>query len=451
MRKSVLSILIGCIALFVLATVTRDAEAIPAFARKYKTACITCHAIFPRLTALGEAFRLNGYKMPGGDELYVKDPPMSLGAAAYKQVFPDAVWPSDIPGMPPLALRVVTSYTANTGGGVTPKTNFAIDEVSLLSAGSMGENMAFFVVIENHDTAFSQNVQKTTLGTGETVVTDVNGSLEPGTEFSAWLMWSSLFKKTLGENHLNIRFGTVGKQDLALPNNRIEGAISAQNYLYATELDIDAAGSASVGAELNGFGKHWRYNVGAMNGDGESNKKNYYADVSFKIGGLGYDGSGGTTTEGGLNTTPAGYWRDDSIRFGGFYYITHTGPTGVKWDRVGADVRVSYKDLQVGVGYITGKNNDPATPEPEKKNVWFAEAEYFVFPWMQPYLRYEQVTSNVSNEGKSRLVAGVGLLARANVKFTLEGTTYTKNEPAEASTGNKHLEDQVVVRLDYAF
>ena len=47
--------------------------------------------------------------------------------------------------------------------------------------------------------------------------------------------------------------------------------------------------------------------------------------------------------------------------------------------------------------------------------------------------------------------AGVGLLARANGKFTLEGTTYTKNEPAEASTGHKHLEDQVVVRLDYAF
>jgi hypothetical protein len=186
-----------------------------------------------------------------------------------------------------------------------------------------------------------------------------------------------------------------------------------------------------------------------MNGDGESNKKNYYAAASVKIGGLGYDGSGGTTVEGGVNTTPSGYWRDDSVRFGGFYYITHTGPDGVKFDRVGADVRVSYKDLQVGSGYITGKNDDPAAME--KKNIWFAEAEYFVYPWLQPYVRYEQVTSDVSNEGKNRFIVGTALLARANVKFNLEGKMFTKNEPSETSTGSKHREDQVVLRLDYAF
>jgi hypothetical protein len=268
-------------------------------------------------------------------------------------------------------------------------------------------------------------------------------------------MWSNLFKNTVGANHLNLRFGTVGKQDLALPNSRIEGAITVQNYLYAEELEIDAAGSASVGAELNGFGKNWRYNAGVMNGDNESNKKNYYAAASLKFGGLGYDGSGGTTTEGGLNTTPAGYWRDDSVRIGGFYYVTHAGPDGVKWDRVGADARVSYKDLQVGVGYITGKNDDlTATSEAEKKNVWFAEAEYFVFPWMQPYVRYEQVTSNIHDTehgDKSRFIVGTALLARANVKFNLEGKMFTKNEPAETGTGSKHREDQVVLRLDYAF
>ena len=66
MKKGVWLVVIGVMGTLVLATLSRDAEAIPAFARKYKTACITCHATFPRLTALGEAFRLNGYKMPGG-------------------------------------------------------------------------------------------------------------------------------------------------------------------------------------------------------------------------------------------------------------------------------------------------------------------------------------------------------------------------------------------------
>ena len=57
---------------------SEDAQALPAFARKYKTSCMTCHAMFPRLTALGEAYRLNGYKMPEGDEIYIKDDPVKM-------------------------------------------------------------------------------------------------------------------------------------------------------------------------------------------------------------------------------------------------------------------------------------------------------------------------------------------------------------------------------------
>ncbi len=40
------------------------ASAIPAFARKYQTSCQTCHIVFPKLNAFGEAFRLRGYHMP---------------------------------------------------------------------------------------------------------------------------------------------------------------------------------------------------------------------------------------------------------------------------------------------------------------------------------------------------------------------------------------------------
>ncbi len=138
MRKGVSLLVIGFLGMLALAMFSSDAEAIPAFARKYKTACITCHATFPRLTALGEAFRLNGYRMPGGDELYLKDQPVSMGAEAYKQVFPNAVWPSDIPGLPPLALRIAVNYTGNTGGGVPLDTMVSIDDATLRGLGSLG-------------------------------------------------------------------------------------------------------------------------------------------------------------------------------------------------------------------------------------------------------------------------------------------------------------------------
>ena len=38
--------------------------AVPVFSRKYQTSCQTCHTIFPKLNPFGQAFRLNGYRMP---------------------------------------------------------------------------------------------------------------------------------------------------------------------------------------------------------------------------------------------------------------------------------------------------------------------------------------------------------------------------------------------------
>ncbi len=58
------------------------ALAVPAFARKYQTSCQTCHIVFPKLNAFGEAFRLRGYRMPGETADMVKEPPVSLGAPA---------------------------------------------------------------------------------------------------------------------------------------------------------------------------------------------------------------------------------------------------------------------------------------------------------------------------------------------------------------------------------
>src|SRR5438105_15531655 len=80
------------------------ARAVPAFARKYGTSCTTCHTIFPKLTPFGEAFRRNGYRFPGVDSDFVKAEPVPLGQDQAKQMFPDAVWPSQVTSFPPLAL-----------------------------------------------------------------------------------------------------------------------------------------------------------------------------------------------------------------------------------------------------------------------------------------------------------------------------------------------------------
>lgn len=44
------------------------AEAIPAFARKYKISCSTCHVAIPKLKAYGNEFAGNGFLLPDGEE-----------------------------------------------------------------------------------------------------------------------------------------------------------------------------------------------------------------------------------------------------------------------------------------------------------------------------------------------------------------------------------------------
>ncbi len=62
----------------------READAIPAFARKYQISCSTCHAPFPRLKPYGEEFAARGFRMadpaeePARAEHDVGDPLLKL-------------------------------------------------------------------------------------------------------------------------------------------------------------------------------------------------------------------------------------------------------------------------------------------------------------------------------------------------------------------------------------
>lgn len=70
-----------------LAIFPTKALAIPAFARKYRASCSTCHIAYPALNSFGKAFKARGYRLPA-EEKFIKDDPVSLGAPAWKQVFP---------------------------------------------------------------------------------------------------------------------------------------------------------------------------------------------------------------------------------------------------------------------------------------------------------------------------------------------------------------------------
>ena len=126
-----------------------SAEAIPAFARKYATSCMTCHTVFPKLNAFGTAFRLSGYRMPKETEEMIKEKPVSLGAPAYKKLWPHAIWPGEISSAVPLAVNVkmadVNTSSRNDDGTTTKvKNDFQFpQEVNLFGGGTLGDHVSY--------------------------------------------------------------------------------------------------------------------------------------------------------------------------------------------------------------------------------------------------------------------------------------------------------------------
>jgi hypothetical protein len=146
-------------ALLALAVFNAPVYAIPAFSRQYQTSCATCHVAFPKLNDFGKAFKDAGFKFPKEDETFLKIPAVLLGAPAQKELWPHSIWPGQIPGIPPIGLRmnnyfqVVSANRGNfnqtaTPGTVTPfipRTDFETGFFSIFTAGNFGSDIAFWV------------------------------------------------------------------------------------------------------------------------------------------------------------------------------------------------------------------------------------------------------------------------------------------------------------------
>jgi hypothetical protein len=314
------------------------ADAIPAFARKYVTSCQTCHVAYPKLNAFGEAFRLRGYRMPGETEDMVKDKPVSLGAPAWKRLWPKAIWPSDIPGSVPLAMRVNLPATWDSQGEGDDRTlvqnDFKFPGVTFVQgAGTFGENFSFFT-----------KLQITRQEDAELVGQEIRRSESVELDFE----------------HAEIRAHSIAGPDLALnlKVGRFEPEMVGSSFSHMRPLTdrnyanlfaygpIAVDGGSTVGAgghghgglaglavpttvegiEVYGVAKHrFFWNVGVVNGlgpgaggssDGNS-LKDVYGRLTYKFGGMGLDG---TVGDGVAMPGGAKPWRDDSFKVGIFAY-----------------------------------------------------------------------------------------------------------------------------------
>ncbi|HWP49136.1 MAG TPA: hypothetical protein VNM22_18420 [Candidatus Limnocylindrales bacterium] len=445
----------------ILICMVQEAQAIPAFARKYNTSCATCHEAFPRLNAFGEAFRLNGYKFPNNDAAYIKQEPVTLGQEAYKKLWPKAIWPSDIPGFPPVALRIISDYNVDTGGTKEARSQFEMpQEIELLAAGAMGTSLSFFTEVEFESEE-------------EEIETELTGSLQ--------------FENLLGPKHLlNLRVGKLGRHELELFTARDKNRLTFNPYLYSnwtlpypegfSTRNLFQQSNLQPGIELNGFGTRWRYAIGVVNGNNGSiednnSQKDVYAQLALKFKGLGFDGSSSKQKEEG-GTSGTGGWQDDSIIASllGYRGTALVNLTGDEVDnrnddfwRFGIGIQGKYRDFKIGTGYIWGSNGNPYGTLSDKSvdsRSWFIEGEYFIYPWVIPSLRYEALSLDLPDvpglqrdQDRARFITSLTFLVRANVKVLVEGRFATKDERFTKATpaSSKHSDDAVDLSLDFAF
>lgn len=321
-----------------------DSSATPAFARKYRTSCGTCHTSFPKLNAFGEAFRIGGYQIPGGDEAFIKEEPVSLGSEAWKRVFPEGVWPSRIPETVPLAVRATGAFVADLRGLGEPDSEtkdgmyrFLFPAAfNLYAAGNLAEDMSLWFsahVFQGSDWGSLGKLHVTFVSIGDAWVPRQLFNLRVGQFVPAALAF---------DHHRNLTFATP----LVATANTVDGApfgighvhssggaagASAHNHggTGTTYSGAFALGNAQIGTELYGLiGPRLEYTLGIVDGNGAAvianSNKGYYGRLRAKFGGIAFDGTSADAGKGGGAGAPRlreqGAWVDNSVIVGAVGY-----------------------------------------------------------------------------------------------------------------------------------
>jgi hypothetical protein len=420
--KSPFSFVLSVILLVCLSLIVQETQAIPSFARKYKTSCTTCHYAFPKLNGFGKAFKNNGYRYPAGQDLEMtKEEPVSLGADAYKKVWPNAIWPSDIPGTAPIALNAIGRFHYDNSVNNSKSGYFEIPSVfDFFYGGTLGDKISYFGEVELTRTADVEYQFA------------VNYDFKPG---------------------FHLKLGSVGLED-ATPDHLTLTAEdynvgSLQNQSGTWQLTDGAGGGMELWGAGNGPGGKggFTYKVGIGNGQSDENnfdlnkKKDVYGRVTYKIGGLGE--IGGTT---GQASEQSAFYLDNSLRFGGFVYsgTAISDSTNDKFSVIGGDIDWWFQRLNMTAVVMQMKSKYLGTNRTSL--AWFVEGNYVIYPWLIGRARYEYTdpdTNDNSNQVANNILPGIVVMLRANVRLSME---YLK--PLDKS---RKADDRFTIQFNLAF
>ena len=440
-----------------------DSAAIPAFARKYRTTCTTCHVAPPKLNALGEAFRLNGYRFPENDALLRRDRPVEQGAEPWKDLWPRAIWPGELPGEIPLAVRLVNDVTITAEPDATAVVSFQFPaEIYLLAAASLGETVSAFVSTEWTPDYGLDAIQ------AKVKIQNLVGAL-PDRALDLWVGLQNLYLFTLADRQidragrLNFRWQTFRPSDIALSDPMTGETVNSANtfQLRETQPAIELSGVGGGGRLYYALGV--AQGAGTLAGDNNSRKDVFYK-LRYKVGGLRLDGL--YDTEDAPVQGGGGQLRDRSLTLEHFGYFGGQ-PVADDLDDThrafGVNARLVRGPLDVATGFVWGQHDNPwgdlLSSELTHRSL-FGRAEVMIYPWLMGSLKFDLFETSgspqtsplplvIENADQTRILPGVIVLLRHNVKAVLEGELFARHTLFDED--DLRRPHALYLRLDVAF
>lgn len=380
----------------VVATAANGSE-IPAFARRYRASCQLCHTAVPKLSAFGEAFAGNGFRMAAnepprdtidtGDRLLQlsRDLPLAIRMDAYVNAYLNGETKADL--QTPYGLKILS------GGTISKQLSYYV-YFFLFERGEIGGVEDAFVTLND------LGGQPVDISVGQFQVSD------------------PMFKR-----ELRLEF-----QDYAIYRTRVGLQPTDLTYDRGIMTVADLAGFTITAEVLNGNGR----------GEAEPNRqfdndpiKNVFGHVSRDIG--------------------------SNLRVGGLAYYGQqrsavgTGPfvENTVW-MVGGDATITAGPAELNVQYLHREDDTPTFTVGEATATtnggfaelivhpaasrWYGVALYNLIDANRPLLDVRLGgPSNVSRY--QAVTAGVGYLLRRNFRVLAEGTWDVELEEARWTLG----------------
>jgi len=248
-----LTALLAALALAVL--LPEDAGAMPAFARRYKISCTTCHAPFPRLKDYGDEFAGNGFIIPeeekdrdyvvAGDDLLRlnKDVPLAFRFDAFA-VYDDAHEGEETDLQTPWGIKMLS------GGALAPKVGYYF----YFYMSEKGEVAGIEDAIVHFDNLFDSELD---IAVGQFQTSDPLLKRELRLTYEDYL----LYKPSIGYSHVNLTYDRGFMLSYGFPSTGTDLIATITNGNGKGEPGengrFDSDGNRNVGLRLNqAVGEH---------------------------------------------------------------------------------------------------------------------------------------------------------------------------------------------------